>query len=83
MRSWLAARYGEEIGTWLARRVAVMFRKVNDPCVDNIRVADLSSPDEVKRYEEQRTGGCCGTFDDSVEHYKTGCTFRFGCNYGH
>ena len=79
----LARRYGEDIGPWLARRVAVMFRRIDDACVDNFRVADLSRPDEVEVYDKQRARGCCGRYDDRITHFKSGRTFRFGCNYGH
>lgn len=84
MQTRLVRKYGEEIGPWLTKRVASMFRNIRDTyCVDNFRVCDISVPDELAHYSEQKSTGCCGSYDDQITHFASGRTFRFGCNFGH
>jgi len=84
MQARLTKRYGAELGPWLARRVAKLFRDARDTyCVDNFRVCDMSRPDEVEKYRVQRASGCCGSADRSITHYSSGRVFRYGFNYGH
>jgi len=84
MQKRLVRKYGEEIGPWLTRRVASMFRTIRDTyCVDNFRVCDTAISDEVTRYTEQQSTGCCGSYDGQITHFASGRTFKFGCNFGH
>lgn len=84
MEARLVRLYGDEIGGWLARRVAKMFRDIRDTyCVDNFRVCDVDIPEQFKAYTAARSAGCCGSVDRKITHYASGRTFRFGCNYGH
>lgn len=85
MRTMLSHRYGADIGTFLAKRVARAIRrtKAHDQCLDNIRVADVDIAEELEHYEKMRAVGCCGFFDAEITHYKSGRHFRYGFNYGH
>lgn len=83
MRDWLQKKYGVEMGLFLAKRCASHIRKINDSCMDNFRIADLSNTKEVEAYGEARQNGCCGSCDVKIEHYKSGRAFMFGFNYGH
>jgi hypothetical protein len=49
---------------------------------DTFRVADVSRPEEVVKYMEIRTGGCCGFEENLVSGYD-GELYLVGCNYGH
>ncbi len=49
---------------------------------DNLRIANLSDPESVAQYEEQRRNGCCGSEDYIKFHWK-GTEYWFGFNYGH
>lgn len=81
--TWLSQQYGAELGLFLARRLAKAIRSVKDECLDNFRVCDVASADEVARYERQRASGCCGCKDIEVTHFASGRTFRLGFNHGH
>lgn len=84
MRDALVRRYGEEIGTFLAKRIGSAIRSTGpDPCIDGFRVADTAIDSEVDEYERIKSAGCCGFYDDRITHYKSGRTFRFGFNFGH
>jgi hypothetical protein len=37
----------------------------------------------LRRHREIRDGGCCGSFDDTIVHFRTGRIFTWGFNYGH
>jgi hypothetical protein len=82
MQRDLVRRYGG-LGRWLSYRVAGMYRRVNDPCVDNFRVCEMGRDAEETAYVAARERGCCGAYDDTVTHHRSGRTFMFGCNYGH
>lgn len=58
-----------------------MRNEVDDPCIDNERVADVENPYAVKNYFEHRRDGCCGSFDEAVQIAEE--IFLIGCNYGH
>ena len=86
---YLTKKYGKPEGLFLANRAAKMIRSVNDHCTDNFRVADLSKPDEIRVYQEQKDNGCCGFIDKEFIFIKkslfssTQKKFRIGFNYGH
>ena len=58
-------------------------RKINDPCVDNCRIARCDNEIDLKIYEEMRSSGCCGSYDEKWTNEVTGNSYLFGCNYGH
>jgi len=94
MRDELVDRFGEELGNWLAKRMATHIR--GKECLSHFslvekprgiaRVARRLAPKAwaaVDRHEEIRRDGCCGSFDTELHHYKSGRRFLFGFNYGH
>jgi len=48
----------EKLARFLTVRLAKMVRETGDLCIDNVRVANLSRPAEIKRYEEALANGC-------------------------
>jgi hypothetical protein len=89
MRDDLIAQYGDEMGLWLAKRVGNYVRgKENLSHFSIVEVPTglkLLSPEAwraVRRHEEKRSGGCCGSLDVEITHY-SGRKFRLGFNYGH
>lgn len=78
----LGTKYGDEIGLFLAKRIASAVRKATWP-YDNLRVADKANPAEMLAYGEAKGHGCCGFYDDEITHYKSGRTFMCGFNFGH
>ena len=58
-----------------------MLQAVNDPCVDNYRLATEDNSEEVAKYNDRQNHGCCGFFDEIVliNNVRT----MIGCNYGH
>jgi hypothetical protein len=52
-------------------------------CVDNVRIAELTSQSELEEYEYQKSKGCCGAIDTEVQHRESGRRFLLGFNYGH
>ena len=79
----LGKRYGDEIGLFLAKRIAKTIKKIDDGCMSHFRVADIKKKKEVKIYDSIKCSGCCGSVDKIIEHYKTGRKFMYGFNYGH
>ena len=61
--------------------IAWMIEAVDDPCVDNERIAYDDDPTSVAAYEEAERTGCCGSFDAPCTI--AGRAARIGCNYGH
>ena len=85
----LSKKYGSKVGTFLVNRLAKMIRDTDDFCMDNLRVAEIGTPEEVS-YRKQRDAGCCGSFDMQYIFTDKLCGFipykrRFliGYNYGH
>lgn len=64
----------EEAYSWMSA-------EVDDPCEDNHREALADDQDAVRKYENQRRSGCCGSFDAEV--VVGGKRYLIGCNYGH
>jgi hypothetical protein len=93
MRDQLVEKYGDEIGLFLARRIGKAYKKINDPCTDNFGVVELPTrldhwvnPFFVKAvvdHHKRAEAGCCGRYDETIVHNKTGRKFTFGFNYGH
>lgn len=46
-------------------------------CVDNVRVANIHSKNQIRKYNKQKDEGCCGSFDTVVGNW------MIGFNYGH
>lgn len=82
METEVVRRYGDEVGHFLTRRIAKAIRRVQDPCIDHLRIADLSDPAEVAEYD-RIAQHCCGSFDAEITHYPSVRTFRYGFSYGH
>jgi hypothetical protein len=64
----------EQAWDWLASAV-------DDPCIDNTRLAYLDDPYAVLGYRLQQQDGCCGCYDAAVTI--AGRPALIGCNYGH
>ena len=60
---------------------AWMRAEVDDPCVDNERLAYHDDADARRDYANQVNTGCCGFFDRAV--VIAGRAADIGCNYGH
>lgn len=60
---------------------AWVYEQVDDPCVDNERLAYIDDPDMMEDYEDTQVWGCCGSFDQEV--IINGKQALIGCNYGH
>lgn len=58
-----------------------MSKLVDDPCVDNNRLAYLDDTQAMLIYNAQAAKGCCGSFDETVKI--NGRLATIGCNYGH
>lgn len=50
---------------------------------DNHRVCILGDAKGEAAYSKAANTGCCGFFDDIIEHPKTKVKYRIGFNYGH
>lgn len=62
-----------------------MYREVNDPYIDNERIAEVGNAAEELIYEKIWQEGCCGFWDEIVEigTKKKAQQYKIGCNYGH
>lgn len=75
------ARYGKRVADW-ARKIVKA--SIDDPCVDNYRLARKGDKKAVFRYKLQRESGCCGSFDVVRRcPYDWFREYYIGCNYGH
>lgn len=84
LRQAMEKRYGANAGRFLTNRICKAFRRIGyGECIDNFRVAETSSEEEVGRYNKKKSRGCCAFWDEEVTYYPTGQTFQFGFNYGH
>lgn len=54
----------------------------DDDCVDNYRVACVSSTPQMRRYRSQKASGCCGS-QDFKRRGPDGKRYVLGFNYGH
>lgn len=54
---------------------------IDDPCIDNERLAYTDDPKSVETYNKLAGEGCCGYFDETV--IIKGREALVGCNYGH
>lgn len=81
-RAPLEVRYGKEIGQWLEEQKDLMFQEIDDPCMNNFRVARAGRRKETKQYRKAIEQGCCGRHDKVLRHPSYG-TFFMGCNFGH
>lgn len=90
MRDALVEQFDEEIGNWLARRIGHHIK--GKACISHFSVAEVPRIGTfdwarnwslMKKHTEIRKGGCCGSFDLELHHYKSNRRFVFGFNYGH
>jgi hypothetical protein len=51
--------------------------------IDNFRIAELTSQDELKEYYAAQENGCCGSVDIERQHPESGRRFLIGFNHGH
>lgn len=56
-------------------------QEVDDPCVDNYRLAFEGDDEAEGNYLAAQNNGCCGYFDRLVKI--DGKLAKIGCNYGH
>lgn len=49
---------------------------------DNLRIAWVGSRSELAQYDDIRSSGCCGYFDQELK-CKSGRIYQIGFNYGH
>lgn len=59
-----------------------IYNKVDDPCIDNFRMARIWKSSDRKRYRREYNWGCCGYYDTIVEAPDKNI-YLIGCNYGH
>jgi hypothetical protein len=78
---WFTERYGDRIGTWLAKRAAKLVRGKEH--VSNHRVCEIGDRFQEAEYASERGRGCCGQVDAVLTHWPTGRKFRLGFNHGH
>jgi hypothetical protein len=83
MRDSLVKRYGDDVGNWLAQKAGNEMRRCD--CIDNVSFCELTTRNrtEQREHKKQRESGCCGSFDTTFHHKKSGRRFMFGFNYGH
>lgn len=55
---------------------------VDDPCIDNFRIAEKEDSIYVDIYMRLASKGCCGFLDEEIVA-KDGMVFLIGFNYGH
>lgn len=68
---------------WLANKSAAMYRQIDDPCIDNYRVAKVGDAESEAKYQEAYESGCCGSWDETYTNAVTGNSYKIGFNYGH
>lgn len=61
------------------RQISLMLEGLD--CTNNVRFAALDSRKDMRRYNDAKEKGCCGSHDEVVTIY--GRHFTIGCNYGH
>ena len=71
--------YGAKYQGSIDRQIALMLDGLD--CTDNVRFAALDSRKDMRRYNDAKDSGCCGSHDEVVTIY--GRHFTIGCNYGH
>lgn len=54
---------------------------VDEDCIDNYRFAFQDDNEAMNQYEDIRSGGCCGFFDEEI--MVAGRLATIGCNFGH
>jgi hypothetical protein len=69
-----------KIDSWLTKYIYMQV--IDEECIDNLRWADVTLPQELAAYNTAKDGGCCGSFDGEVKA-PDGKTYKVGCNYGH
>lgn len=57
------------------------FNEYEYECADNLRLARVDNPEECAEYDERRDDGCCGFYDQEIEHPDG--NILVGFNYGH
>jgi len=67
---------------WISSKLLDIERREHASCVDNWRVAEVSSRRQMKQYKRAKAQGCCGSLDTIVTH-PSGRIFALGFNYGH
>ncbi len=68
--------FADELAAW-----EWLSNLVDDPCVDNYRLAYVDRPGDEMVYDWARDGGCCGSADREV--VIAGQVAWIGCNFGH
>lgn len=68
------------LGIWATH---VIQKKVDDPCIDNIRFACYGDMDDMEEYFVKRANGCCGFYDGIHRCPIDLKKYLVGCNYGH
>lgn len=50
---------------------------------DNFRLANTRNKEDMVKYKQQESDGCCGFYDITIKSADTKITYLLGCNYGH
>ena len=58
-----------------------MMKQVDDPYIDNERLAYTDDEDLMRCYTAAKSRGCCGEFDELI--VINGRQAMIGCNFGH
>lgn len=75
--------YGKDVGQWLYDEMQKAIAEIDDPCVDNERIAEVGSQLQESNYDAAVEDGCCGFYDNEIVHPLTQRRFKIGFNYGH
>lgn len=60
-----------------------LIKEIDDPFVDNLRIAKKSNVNEVEKYKDYRWDGCCGFVDEKFTAPEDNEIYLIGFNYGH
>lgn len=80
-KTWKEA-LNPRIREWAERKLQRAIEEINDPYVDNTRVACMKKNSQMRRYKKQKESGCCGYFDRKYIG-PDGKNYLIGFNYGH
>lgn len=73
----------KNIADWFHDYIWDVVKEMNEHCVDNLRVANVRSTAQKRRYRRQQKSGCCGFWDSVVECPIDNQKYFVGFNYGH
>lgn len=73
----------KNVAAWLHEYIWDVVAEMDERCVDNLRVANVKSTAQKRRYRSQQKHGCCGFWDSVVDCPIDNNRYYVGFNYGH